>query len=257
MAGRAAAELFAMAMSSAWVRARPRTSPCWRSATREGGLKIVASLRRTPPQSWRRKSAFPNFDRPTFRRLTLISTAPTRLILTSTDQRRSGALLARRSWRRSSKKMALSATPAAGAGARQISAAGGSDFICAGRWSRGRCCLGASVKWRTRADGSVYLTDKWQSDSRLRFGKDCGPGGAGACMSNVPGIVEHGLFIGLASVALVGRGDFGRGSPVDGRQSRAIFGLLTRHGCNSPRARGVSDTQAIGGSPPRTSSRRT
>jgi ribose 5-phosphate isomerase len=26
-------------------------------------------------------------------------------------------------------------------------------------------------------------------------------------LSNTPGIVEHGLFIGLASLALVGRGD--------------------------------------------------
>jgi ribose 5-phosphate isomerase A len=67
--------------------------------------------------------------------------------------------------------------------------------------------LGGSPKLRTKPDGSPYLTDNGNPILDCSFGKDCGPGAAGAGLEQYPGIVEHGLFIGLASVALVGRGD--------------------------------------------------
>jgi len=65
--------------------------------------------------------------------------------------------------------------------------------------------LGASVKWRTRAEGSPYLTDNGNPILDCSFGKIEDPAGLARILSDTPGVVEHGLFIGLASVALVGR----------------------------------------------------
>ncbi len=67
--------------------------------------------------------------------------------------------------------------------------------------------LGASVKWRTRPDGSVYLTDNGNPILDCGFGKIEDPAGLARILSDTPGVVEHGLFIGLANVALVGRGN--------------------------------------------------
>ena len=68
--------------------------------------------------------------------------------------------------------------------------------------------LGASVKWRTRAEGSPYLTDNGNPILDCSFGKIEDPAGLARILSDTPGIVEHGLFIGLASEALIGRGSF-------------------------------------------------
>ncbi|MGA7058225.1 MAG: ribose 5-phosphate isomerase A, partial [Terriglobales bacterium] len=65
--------------------------------------------------------------------------------------------------------------------------------------------LGASVKWRTRADGSVYLTDNGNPILDCSFGKIEDPAALARILGDTPGVVEHGLFIGLASVALVGK----------------------------------------------------
>lgn len=67
--------------------------------------------------------------------------------------------------------------------------------------------LGASVKLRTRPDGSPYLTDNGNPILDCTFGKIDDPPALARILSNVPGIVEHGLFIGLASKALVGKGN--------------------------------------------------
>jgi ribose 5-phosphate isomerase A len=67
--------------------------------------------------------------------------------------------------------------------------------------------LGASVKWRTRPDGNLYITDNGNPILDCSFGKIEDPPSLAKTLSDIPGIVEHGLFIGLASVALVGRGD--------------------------------------------------
>jgi ribose 5-phosphate isomerase A len=51
------------------------------------------------------------------------------------------------------------------------------------------------------------VTDNGNEILDCSFGKIDDPPGLAQTLSNTPGIVEHGLFIGLAKVALVGRGD--------------------------------------------------
>jgi ribose 5-phosphate isomerase A len=67
--------------------------------------------------------------------------------------------------------------------------------------------LGASIKLRTRKDGSFYLTDNGNPILDCTFGRIEDPPALARTLNNIPGVVEHGLFIGLASMALVGRGD--------------------------------------------------
>jgi ribose 5-phosphate isomerase A len=67
--------------------------------------------------------------------------------------------------------------------------------------------LGGSPKLRTRRDGSPYVTDNGNEILDCSFGKIEDPAALARELSNVPGIIEHGLFIGLASVALIGRGE--------------------------------------------------
>jgi ribose 5-phosphate isomerase A len=67
--------------------------------------------------------------------------------------------------------------------------------------------LGASPKLRTRPDGSPYLTDNGNLILDCSFGEIADPPALAVALSNIAGIVEHGLFIDLASMALVGRGD--------------------------------------------------
>jgi ribose 5-phosphate isomerase A len=67
--------------------------------------------------------------------------------------------------------------------------------------------LGGSPHLRAKPDGSPYITDNGNEILDCSFGKITDPPALALSLSNVPGIVEHGLFIGLASVALVGRGD--------------------------------------------------
>jgi ribose 5-phosphate isomerase A len=66
--------------------------------------------------------------------------------------------------------------------------------------------LGASPKLRTRPDGSPYLTDNGNPILDCSFGKIENPAALARALSDTPGVVEHGLFIGLASLALVGKG---------------------------------------------------
>ena len=67
--------------------------------------------------------------------------------------------------------------------------------------------LGGSPRLRTKPDGSPYITDNGNQILDCSFGKITDPPALALTLSQTPGIVEHGLFIGLASVALVGRGD--------------------------------------------------
>src|SRR5271168_5155736 len=67
--------------------------------------------------------------------------------------------------------------------------------------------LGGSPKLRTKADGSPYLTDNGNEILDCSFGKIADPPVLALALSNIPGIVEHGLFIGVAKLALVGRGN--------------------------------------------------
>ncbi len=65
--------------------------------------------------------------------------------------------------------------------------------------------LGASTRIRTRPDGSVYITDNGNPILDCNFGTIEDPPALSRTLSNIPGVVEHGLFIGLATIALIGK----------------------------------------------------
>jgi ribose 5-phosphate isomerase A len=67
--------------------------------------------------------------------------------------------------------------------------------------------LGAPAKLRTRPDGSPYLTDNGNPILDCSFGNIADPPALARTLRDIPGIVEHGLFIALATTALVGRGN--------------------------------------------------
>jgi len=67
--------------------------------------------------------------------------------------------------------------------------------------------LGASPKLRAKPDGSPFITDNSNQILDCSCGKITDPAALALILSDTPGIVEHGLFIGLASIALVGHGD--------------------------------------------------
>ena len=66
--------------------------------------------------------------------------------------------------------------------------------------------LGASIKLRMKRDGSTYITDNGNEILDCSFGKIEDPPSLARELGDIPGIVEHGLFIALASVAFVGKG---------------------------------------------------
>jgi ribose 5-phosphate isomerase A len=65
--------------------------------------------------------------------------------------------------------------------------------------------LGASVKWRTRPDGSAYSTDNGNPILDCSFGEIEDPAALARTLSDMPGVLEHGLFIGMATSALIGK----------------------------------------------------
>jgi ribose 5-phosphate isomerase A len=66
--------------------------------------------------------------------------------------------------------------------------------------------MGAQVLLRRAASGDPYLTDENNHILDCRFGKISDPDRLAQQLSDTPGVVEHGLFIGMASVALVAQG---------------------------------------------------
>jgi ribose 5-phosphate isomerase A len=66
--------------------------------------------------------------------------------------------------------------------------------------------LGAQVELRLNADGSPFLTDENNYILDCHFGQIRGADGLANKLSDMPGVVEHGLFIGMASVVLVASG---------------------------------------------------
>jgi ribose 5-phosphate isomerase A len=66
--------------------------------------------------------------------------------------------------------------------------------------------LGAKVGLRRGADGKPYLTDENNYILDCRFGQIPDADGLARRLSDMPGVVEHGLFIGMASVVLVAKG---------------------------------------------------
>ena len=66
--------------------------------------------------------------------------------------------------------------------------------------------LGAEVSLRTNPDGDAFVTDENNHILDCRFGEIQDPDALARQLSEMPGVVEHGLFIGIASVALFARG---------------------------------------------------
>ncbi len=66
--------------------------------------------------------------------------------------------------------------------------------------------LGADVRLRTGPDGKPFLTDENNHILDCRFGEIRDADALARQLSDMPGVVEHGLFIGMASVVLFARG---------------------------------------------------
>jgi ribose 5-phosphate isomerase A len=66
--------------------------------------------------------------------------------------------------------------------------------------------LGAEVKVRTNPDGTPYVSDENNHILDCSFGEMRDPDGLARTLSEMPGVVEHGFFIGMAKVALFARG---------------------------------------------------
>jgi ribose 5-phosphate isomerase A len=66
--------------------------------------------------------------------------------------------------------------------------------------------LGATPKLRLLPNSQPFITDNGNQILDCAFGKIADPPALAQILSDMPGIVEHGLFIGLATMAIVGRG---------------------------------------------------
>jgi len=66
--------------------------------------------------------------------------------------------------------------------------------------------LGATTKLRTKSDGKPFVTDEGHHILDCSFGQIADPPALARELSGMPGVVEHGLFIGLAKLVVVGRG---------------------------------------------------
>jgi len=67
--------------------------------------------------------------------------------------------------------------------------------------------LGAKVRLRTYAYGNPYKTDEGHHILDCLFGQIAYPVTLARQLQEMPGVVEHGLFIGMASIALIGKKD--------------------------------------------------
>jgi len=65
--------------------------------------------------------------------------------------------------------------------------------------------LGASVVLRRDQAGRPFVTDEGHHILDCNFGRISDPSGLATKLERMPGVVEHGLFIGLADVALIGK----------------------------------------------------
>ncbi|HET6421744.1 MAG TPA: ribose-5-phosphate isomerase RpiA [Geobacteraceae bacterium] len=67
--------------------------------------------------------------------------------------------------------------------------------------------LGASVAVRMGMDGRPFVTDEGHHILDCGFGRIADPQDLADLLDRMPGVQEHGIFLGLADVALIGRGD--------------------------------------------------
>jgi ribose 5-phosphate isomerase A len=66
--------------------------------------------------------------------------------------------------------------------------------------------LGAQVSLRRDANGAAFLTDENNHILDCRFGQIADADRLARTLSDMPGVVEHGLFIGMANLVLVAKG---------------------------------------------------
>jgi ribose 5-phosphate isomerase A len=66
--------------------------------------------------------------------------------------------------------------------------------------------LGATATLRRDPQGNVYVTDEGHHILDCRFGSIPDPPMLARRLSDMPGIVEHGLFLGMASVVVMAKG---------------------------------------------------
>jgi ribose 5-phosphate isomerase A len=66
--------------------------------------------------------------------------------------------------------------------------------------------LGAAVTLREYAYGNAFVTDEGHHILDCQFGQIVDPPALARTLNDMPGVVEHGLFIDMASVVLVGKG---------------------------------------------------
>jgi ribose 5-phosphate isomerase A len=66
--------------------------------------------------------------------------------------------------------------------------------------------LGAQVTLRQKADGTPFVTDEHNHILDCHFGQIPDADSLARKLSDMPGVVEHGLFIGMANVVLVANG---------------------------------------------------
>lgn len=67
--------------------------------------------------------------------------------------------------------------------------------------------FGGEVRRRELSDGSPFTTDEGNFILDCRFGAIDDPAALAAQLSSVPGVMEHGLFVGFADEIIVGRAD--------------------------------------------------
>jgi ribose 5-phosphate isomerase A len=66
--------------------------------------------------------------------------------------------------------------------------------------------LGATVRLRKDGAGKPFITDEGNHILDCHFGQIPDPPALARTLSQIPGVVEHGLFINLADVVLLGKG---------------------------------------------------
>lgn len=67
--------------------------------------------------------------------------------------------------------------------------------------------LGADVKIRQLKDGTPFVTDEGHHILDCSFGEISNPGRLANALQNIPGVAGHGLFVDMASVALIATGN--------------------------------------------------
>ncbi|MGH9514593.1 MAG: ribose-5-phosphate isomerase RpiA [Terriglobales bacterium] len=65
--------------------------------------------------------------------------------------------------------------------------------------------LGAKVSLRNYAYGNPYITDEGHHILDCTFGEIVDPAALAEKLCHIPGVIEHGLFIGMAEMALIGK----------------------------------------------------